>query len=195
MPSPIGHGLAGLAIGFAIAPVLPESATTTIRQLTKFALTGALVAAMPDADLVYSEVHRGLSHSIGATALLMIIAGVVTGWVTGRVQWRWVILVGAAHASHILMDWLGTDRYPPTGIQALWPFSREFYISGWDVFPPTERRIYLPGAVWTNVRALVAEVGIMGPIAVLTFMARTVLTARTTSASRKFARSSEKSTS
>jgi inner membrane protein len=172
MPSPIGHGLAGLAIGLAIEPVIPESTTATTRHFSKFALMGALVAAMPDADLLYSGVHRGVSHSIGATVLLMIIAGVVTGWVTGRVQWRWVILVGAAHASHILMDWLGTDRYPPTGLEALWPFSREFYISGWDVFPPTERRVYLPGAVWTNVRALVAEVGIMGPIAVFTFLAR-----------------------
>jgi inner membrane protein len=172
MPSPIGHGLAGLAIGFAIEPVLSESAATTTRRLSKFALMGALVAALPDADLVSSAIHRGVSHSIGLTALLMIITGVVTGWVTGRVQWRWVILIGAAHASHILMDWLGTDRYPPTGLEALWPFSREFYISGWDVFPPTERRVYLPGAVWTNVRALVAEVGIMGPIAVLTYIAR-----------------------
>src|SRR6476659_5476602 len=178
MPSPIGHGLAGLAIGFAIEPVLPESATTTTRRLSKFALMGALVAAMPDADLLYSQVHRGVSHSIGATVLLMIIASVVTGWVTGRVQWRWVILVGAAHASHILMDWLGTDRYPPAGLEALWPFSRKFHISGWDVFPPTERRVYLPGALWTNVRALVAEVGIMGPIAVLTYMARSKRTGK-----------------
>jgi inner membrane protein len=173
MPSPIGHSLAGLAIGLAIEPVLPASATTTTRHLSKFALMGALVAAMPDADLVYSQIHRGVSHSIGASILLMIIAGVVTGWVTGRVQWRWVILVGAAHASHILLDWMAMDRYPPAGLEALWPFSRKFYISGWDVFPPTERRVYLPGAVWTNMRALVAEVAIMGPIAVLTLMART----------------------
>src|SRR5258705_7969910 len=158
MPSPIGHGLAGLAIGLAIEPVLPEAATVPSRHLSKFALVGALVAAMPDADLVYSTIHRGVSHSIGATALLMIIAAVVTGWVTGRVQWRWVILIGAAHASHILMDWLGTDRYPPPGLEALWPFSRKFYISGWDIFPATERRVYLPGAWLTNVRALVAEV-------------------------------------
>ena len=84
MPSPIGHGLAGLAIGFAIEPVLPESATTTTRHLSKFALMGALVAAMPDADLLFSVVHRGVSHSVGATLLLMIIAAAVTGWVTRR---------------------------------------------------------------------------------------------------------------
>jgi membrane-bound metal-dependent hydrolase YbcI (DUF457 family) len=172
MPSPIGHCLAGLAIGLAVEPAQAEPAKVTARLLSKFALIGAFVAAVPDADLVYSAIHRGVSHSVGATAVLMIITAVVTGWVTGRVQWRWVILVGAAHASHIVMDWMGTDRYPPPGIEALWPFSRKFYISGWDVFPPTERRVYLPGAFWTNVRALVAEVGITGPIAVLAFMAR-----------------------
>ena len=169
MPSPIGHGLAGLAIGFVVEP-----ATTTHgsgRWLSRFALFGAVIAALPDADLLYSPIHRGVSHSIGATALLMIIAAVVTGWVTGRVQWRWVWLVGAAHGSHILMDWMGTDRYPPPGIEALWPFSRKFYISGWDIFPPTERRLYLPSAWWTNLRALIAEVGLMLPIAALTFLA------------------------
>src|SRR5262245_469586 len=106
MPSPIGHGLAGLAIGLALEPAQPESARSTTRHLSKFAILGAVFAALPDADLIHSAIHRGVSHSIGATALLMIIAAVVTGWVTGRVQWRWVLLVGAAHASHILMDWL-----------------------------------------------------------------------------------------
>jgi inner membrane protein len=170
MPSPIGHGLAGLAIGFAAEPA--TTAQTTGRRLSRFAVLGAVFAALPDADLLYAPIHRGVSHSIGATALLMIIAALVTGWVTGRVQWRWVLLIGAAHGSHILMDWMGTDRYPPPGLEALWPFSRNFYISGWDVFPPTERRIYLPGAWWTNLRALVAEVGLMLPIAALTFVAR-----------------------
>ena len=54
----------------------------------------------------------------------MIIAAVVTGWVTGRVRWRWVVLVGAAHASHFLLDWLGAGPLPPAGLQLLWPFSQ-----------------------------------------------------------------------
>jgi membrane-bound metal-dependent hydrolase YbcI (DUF457 family) len=172
MPSPIGHGLAGLAIGLVLEPPRPAGAQTTTRRLSNFALVGAALAALPDADLVYSPIHRGVSHSIGLTVLLMIIAAVVTGWVTGRVQWRWVVLIGAAHASHILMDWLGTDRYPPTGLEALWPFNRQFYISGWDVFPPTERRIYLPGAVLINVRAFFTEAAIMGPVAALAYLVR-----------------------
>ena len=172
MPSPIGHGLAGLAIGLALEPAQPESARSTTRHLSKFAILGAVFAALPDADLIHSAIHRGVSHSIGATALLMIIAAVVTGWVTGRVQWRWVLLVGAAHASHILMDWLGTDPYPPPGLRALWPFSDRFYISGWNLFPPTERRVYLPGAFLINARAFFTEVGILGPLAALVFFSR-----------------------
>src|SRR5258708_7331030 len=171
MPSPIGHGLADLAIGLALESPRPADAPTTTRRLSNFAVCGAVFAALPDADLLYAPIHRGVSHSIGATALLMIIAAAVTGWVTGRVQWRWVLLVGAAHASHILMDWMGTDRYPPPGLEALWPFSRTFYISGWDIFPPTERRVYLPGAMAINVRAFVTEVAIMGPIAAFSFVA------------------------
>jgi membrane-bound metal-dependent hydrolase YbcI (DUF457 family) len=170
MPSPIGHGLAGLAIAFASEPATQQSGPSVTR-LSRFALVGALVAALPDADLLYSPIHRGVSHSVGATVMLMIVTAGVTGWVTGRIQWRWVLFVGAAHASHIVMDWMGVDRYDPAGIEALWPFSRRFYISGWDVFPPTERRLFLPGALTTNLRALVAEVGIMAPIAVLTFLA------------------------
>jgi membrane-bound metal-dependent hydrolase YbcI (DUF457 family) len=171
MPSPIGHGLAGLAIGLALEPAEPESARSTTKRLPKFAILGAAFAALPDADLFF-QMHRGISHSVGVTALLMIIVAGVTRWVTGRVQWRWVVLVGAAHASHILMDWMGVDPYAPPGLEALWPFSHRFYISGWDIFPPTERRMYVPGAFWINLRAFVVEVGVMAPIAALVFLAR-----------------------
>jgi len=170
MPSPIGHGLAGLAIGLAAEPAL--IAQNAGRRLTRYAVLGALFAALPDADLLYAPMHRGVTHSIGATALLMIVTAGVTGWVTGRIQWRWVWLIGAAHATHIALDWMATDRYPPPGLEALWPFSHKFYISGWDVFPPTERRVYLPRAVLTNLRAFIAEVGLMGPVAALVFIVK-----------------------
>ena len=170
MPSPLGHGLAGLAIGFAAEPA--AVAQTSGNRLSSFAVVGALVAAAPDLDLVYPGFHRTITHSVGATAVVMIIAAVVTGWVTGRVRWRWVLLVGAAHASHILMDWMGTDHFAPAGLQALWPFSRAFYISGWDIFPATERRLYLPDAWIINLRALIVEVGLMVPIAAMASYAK-----------------------
>ena len=47
---------------------------------------------------------------------------------------------GLAWSSHILLDWLGADANPPYGVQAFWPFSDTWFISGVDVFPGTERR-------------------------------------------------------
>src|SRR5262249_507213 len=139
--------------------------------LSKFAILGAAFAALPDADLFF-QMHRGVSHSFGATALLMIIVAGVTRWVTGRVQWRWVALLGAAHASHIVMDWLGADPYAPAGLEALWPFSHRFYISGLGIFPPTEPRVKLPGAVLVNTPPVIVEGGVIAASAVFVFLAR-----------------------
>jgi len=174
--------LAGLAIGLAAEPAAVSQAMG--RRLSSFAIVGAVVATLPDADLVYPGIHRGLTHSVGMTAILMIVTMVVTGWVTGRIQWRWVLLVGVAHASHIALDLMGTDRYPPAGLKALWPFSNHFYISGWDIFPPTERRVYLPHALLTNVRALITETVLVGPVAALLFFVKRTRKSRVPTSAR-----------
>lgn len=190
MPSPVGHVLAGLALGLAFAPSSTRGAIgappatglgqdkesavlAAIRLVPRAAWIAAAVAAAPDVDLFVHQMHRGATHSLAATALVMIIAAGVTGKVTGRVDWRWVLLAGAAQASHILLDWLGTDRNLPRGIQALWPFSRQFYISGWDIFPPTERRIWLPEAYAIDLRAVVTEIVLLGPLALAGWLMRT----------------------
>ena len=167
MPSPIGHGLAGLAVGLALEPSDHAKAAWTGRLVSTFAAVAAITSALPDIDLLYPPVHRGATHSLGANVLLMIIAAGVTRWVTGRIAWRWVAMLGFAHSTHLLLDWLGTDRYHPTGLQALWPFSERFYISGWDLFPPTERRVWLPQAVGINLRALMVEIAYGAPAAAL----------------------------
>ena len=45
-------------------------AVLTVRRtrFSSFALLGALVGMLPDADLAYPIVHRGVSHSLGMTA-------------------------------------------------------------------------------------------------------------------------------
>jgi membrane-bound metal-dependent hydrolase YbcI (DUF457 family) len=169
MPSPIGHALAGLAVGFVAEPSPRSGPVESPRLRSAFLVTAAFLATAPDFDLMFPGFHRSVTHSIGATIFLMIITAAVTGKVTGRVKWRWVWMAGAAHVSHILLDWLGTDRFPPAGLEALWPFSPHFYVSGWNVFPPTERRLLMPGALAINVRAVASEIATMGPIAVLTW--------------------------
>src|SRR5262245_40763879 len=152
MPSPIGHALAGLSAGWIAESTQPRQAgTQSVKALSWLVLATIAVSALPDADLVLPGPHRGWTHGLGTTLFLMIVAGGVTGWVTGRWQWRIVLAIGAAHGSHVLMDWLGIDRLPPFGLQALWPLDDRFYISGWGLFPAVERRLYRPEALRVNL--------------------------------------------
>ena len=180
MPSPIGHALAGVAIAWsseyfpAATPAVTPSRTRVSARLT---LVCATLAALPDVDLIVPGTHRTVTHSIGATILVTIIAAGVTGWVTRkragtprsprlpREIWRTAFICGLAYASHLLLDWLGADPNPPSGIQALWPFSHEWFISPWTVFPGTERRhFFTMAALATNFRALAVEIGLLAPI-------------------------------
>lgn len=160
--------MAGLAVGWAATD---RSLEPHASRWSALVLLSAFVAAAPDLDLLYPLSHRLFTHGVGATLVVMIIAGMVTRQVTGRVNWRLVLALGAAHASHIVLDWMGTDRFPPPGIRALWPFSNQFYISGWEIFPNVERRLWRPDALAVNVHAALMEVLIVGPVAVLSWVA------------------------
>src|SRR3972149_4119594 len=125
MPTPIGHALAGIAVACAASsrPRRPHRALGG-----PLVLVCAAIAVLPDVDLLYPPIHRTVTHSVTATALVAIIAAAVTAWVTGRISWRIALACAAAHASHIVTDWLGTDRnYAPYGIQLFWPFDAGWY--------------------------------------------------------------------
>jgi membrane-bound metal-dependent hydrolase YbcI (DUF457 family) len=173
MPSPIGHTLAGLAVGWLSEPAPAGQHVSRVRSaLTPAALWCAFVAAIPDADLLIPHLHRSASHSVTATALVLIMAIAVTGKVTRRATWTFALAVAAAHGTHLVLDWLGTDRFPPPGIQLFWPFSDRFYISGLDLFPPVERRLLRPEAFGVNLRAATWELLIIGPVAAVAWMIR-----------------------
>ena len=188
MPSPIGHVLAGLAVGWLAEPATEPRARSASfprspnaqpyagalrRAFTPFALWCACLAAIPDADLLLPFLgHRGATHSVAAAVLIFILAALVTGQVTRRVGWSIAVALAAAYATHLLLDWLGADPNPPSGLRLLWPFDDRFYVSGWDLFPPTDRRLQRPGALAINVRAALSEVAIMGPLAAVALFFR-----------------------
>ncbi len=164
MPSPIGHALAGISVAWS-AEQLPGSAGLKRPFPLSVMLLCIALAVLPDADLIYLPIHRTVTHSIGATILVTILAIAVTGKVTRHVAWGLVLLCAAAHASHLLLDWLGADPSLPFGIQALWPFSHRWFISGWNLFPSTERRhMFSAASIAVNLKAAAWEIAIMGPI-------------------------------
>lgn len=126
------------------------------------------LAALPDVDLLYQPIHRAVTHSVGSTILITIIATAVTGWVTGRRSIGFGLLCGLAWGSHLVLDWMGADPTPPRGIKALWPFSDQWFISGWDVFRGTERRqLFTASSMIYNAKAVAQEIGIVGSVALV----------------------------
>jgi hypothetical protein len=78
---------------------------------------------------------------------------------------RWASALSAAWASHVLLDWLGTDTTPPIGEMALWPLTRTYYESGLHLFPAISRRYWLSEFWMYNLEALAIELAILAPIA------------------------------
>lgn len=187
MPTPIGHALAGIAVAWAA----PRLASPTRRSRLTWGLTAvyAALAALPDADLLYQPIHRTVTHSIPMAVFVTIIAGAVTGWVirlragglgkrgwdsgTTRAAVGVGLICGLAWGSHVLLDWLGADINAPRGIQALWPFSDRWYISGWDLFSRVERReLFSLTTAVINARAVAQEIAIIGPLVALLWYRR-----------------------
>ena len=158
MPSPIGHALGGIAAGWLLQPESPGRSSRSSRTAT---IAFAALGMAPDLDLLLGP-HRGPSHSVGAAALIGLVA-----WMAFRASpgaARLGLACAAAYGSHVLLDWLGSDSSPPHGLVALWPFSAAHYQAPWQVFLSVSRRIHRPELFWIpNLVALGLELLILVP--------------------------------
>jgi inner membrane protein len=160
MPSPVGHALGGIVAGWSVAP----------RHNVTTAIVLAAVAVAPDLDLLIGD-HRGVSHSVGMACIVGVVAA--TAWsafapaALRRDTLRVALCATHAWGSHVLLDWLSNDTRPPLGVMALWPFTSEYYKSGVEIFPPVSRR-YWEARFWIyNLRAVVFELIVLGPPALV----------------------------
>jgi hypothetical protein len=82
-------------------------------------------------------------------------------------------MCAGAYLTHLVLDWMAADSYLPYGIQALWPFTQSWYISGWDLFTETARLHPLAAKeISQNVKALAQELAILGPVALGVWLVR-----------------------
>jgi membrane-bound metal-dependent hydrolase YbcI (DUF457 family) len=169
MPSPIGHALSGVAIAWTASLAEPRDAagrTVSDRWLPVY----VALAAAPDLDLLVHGAHRTATHSVTAMLLVIIVATAVTGQVT---RWHVALLCGISYGSHLLLDWLAADNYPPRGIQLLWPFSSRWFISDVDLFRQTARQEFLTAPIIRqNLIAVGQELLILLPVLALIYWAR-----------------------
>jgi membrane-bound metal-dependent hydrolase YbcI (DUF457 family) len=161
MPSPIGHALGAAAAGWALGSERPSVRRTALL---------VAVGLAPDLDLLFGT-HSTYTHSVGAVAIVTLIA-----WLATR-DARLTAAVAAAWASHLLLDWLGSDSRDPIGIMALWPFSTAHYQSGFYVFNAISRRYWMPEQfIWGNLKAAAREVAILLPVLALAYWVNTKVT-------------------
>ena len=131
----------------------------------------AALAVLPDLDLVFDS-HRTVTHSLGATVLVGLVAGGVAWRLRLPILWTGLVC-GAAYGTHVLLDWLGKDAKPPIGIMALWPLSREYYKSSLDLFLEVSRRFDEPARMLAvDLRSAARELLVLGPIAVVAWLIR-----------------------
>jgi hypothetical protein len=191
MPTPIGHALGAVAAGWLVGgrvwpgwhatvfiprlrPVtdaLGQKRRAYDLNLTNRGMAAVLYATVgiaPDFDLLVGA-HSTYTHSVGAVGLAFLTAFAASK------RPRIAAAIAAAWASHLVLDWLGSDTSPPIGIMALWPFTREHFQSSFYVFDAVSRRYWLTEQfVWLNAKALLKEVLILGPVAGVSYwMTRT----------------------
>lgn len=132
---------------------------------------GALLMAvglMPDLDLLWGR-HSHETHSIGA-ALIVATVAAWRRWPVASTRWRVWCAVLAAYLTHPLLDALAQDTSSPIGIMAFWPWSREFYSTGWGLVGPISRRYWTEEFWVVNVASVSREVLLFGPVALAVYM-------------------------
>lgn len=162
MPTPIGHALAGMAAGAVPAAIgLARHRRTPAPLIIMYACLGMA----PDLDFLFA-MHSSYTHSVGATLVAAFVSAASVR--SGRLSLG--MTAGAAYGSHLLLDWLGTDNVVPFGIMALWPFSESYYLAGTDWFVPVCREYWRAACCWQLVQAVMRELAVLGPIAVVSIL-------------------------
>ncbi len=162
MPSPIGHGLAGLTVH-----VLASRNRQELLDPWRAAIIlGAALA--PDIDLAFRFIdgrnhHNNETHSIGFALIAAVAAALIFRLRAWTRPLALGLAVGGAWLSHVLLDYLNRDTNPPIGIMALWPFSSAYYKVPWPIFLDIGRTLEWT-TVWKNGLAAAWEAAVLTPV-------------------------------
>ena len=186
------HTFVGAAIGEYATP-----ATASPRIRLAAMTVGAIAANAPDADLLYTRItdpplgyllhHRGHTHTVpGLAVLALLIWGVLwlrrrSAWKAGLTTRRWMLLIAAALASHLLMDAAnsyGTHPFYPVSFRWLY-LDAIFVIEPWLwvilgtalALNAARRSRFLIGGLTASLAAALTAIGLLHPAALAAMFA------------------------
>lgn len=178
MASPLGHSLAGIALGrmFGVGGGTPS---------LKWYVFAAFAANAADLDFLpgllignINRFHQGPTHSFAAALFFGGLVAIVV-----RRGSSSAIRVGMAgglfYASHLLLDFFGHDIRSPFGIPLFWPLLSAHFISAWPIFRGVKHGV--PGEDFStfwghlfsyeNLLTLGLEALVLSPIVLLCWVA------------------------
>lgn len=161
MPSPVGHALGALTVGWLTGEPAGR------RSLITRSLIIAALGLAPDLDLLIGR-HSMETHSIGAAVLAGAVAAAFR-WPIAATRPRIFVTAALVWCTHPLLDALGADTSAPLGVMMFWPFSRE-HVMFEPVFDPISRRWWLEGFFVGNAVAVARELVILGPPALVSWL-------------------------
>ena len=159
MPSPIAHGLAGVAIAH-----VARRSRWVGPHWAWFAL---LVFAANAPDLDFFWFHHGPVHSLTAAVLAGALAAVIARLFGAGAPFRVGALVSAAYLSHLLLDFM--NKQPPGGASNLtlfWPFTNAYLPAPIQLFEVIRHRsptkTFFEGLwQWKNAKSIFWELIVM----------------------------------
>ncbi|MGL5080908.1 MAG: metal-dependent hydrolase [Microcoleaceae cyanobacterium] len=175
MPSPIGHTLAGLCGFILVQPTMSRSQRVPLLILT------TVIANLPDIDILLGLILAGdpfIYHRQGTHSLIaaLLVGGLVAGLTqVFNLKWPRVgVWVTGLYLSHLFLDMLVSDQYPPAGVQGFWPLSQSYLIFPITLFGGlqfSEGGRGLLGALFNpnNLLTLMREIVILLPVVWLTW--------------------------
>jgi membrane-bound metal-dependent hydrolase YbcI (DUF457 family) len=155
MATPIGHLLAGAAIGTLMSRG---------SKLPRAIFIGGLAAIAADFDFIPGilignpgRFHHAQSHSI----TFAVLAGALAALIARKSRFHWASLVGVGYASHLILDLLTFDDSVPQGIPIFWPFLNDVFNSPVTLFlnSPWGSGLVLNAH---SFELLLREIGILG---------------------------------
>ena len=158
MSTPLGHSLAGAAVGLVLARGL---------DARHAAVVGAAVAVAPDLDFIPGlligdpgRFHHAASHTFIAAVIIAAAAAMSVR------RARWSFLVFLAYCTHLVLDYLTVDDSQPHGIPLLWPLSARTFVAP---NPPFERVLHSNISVLNlhNLEVAARELLIFLPLVVI----------------------------